>query len=194
MVAFALRADGWYLRSDIVWHKPNPMPESVTDRPTRAHEFLFLIAKSQRYFYDATAIREVDGGRPSGNGFARDHRLTYQDENGVSRGADEHWAPGRGRNKRDVWTVPSQPFAGAHFATFPPSLIEPCILAGAPEGGMVLDPFAGAGTTGLVALRRNRSFVGYELNPEYAEMARQRIRDDAPLLNTHSETAQAVTR
>lgn len=189
MVAFALRADGWYLRSDIVWHKPNPMPESVTDRPTKAHEYLFLLAKSSRYFYDVDAIREDDSGRPSGNGFVREHRLTYMDDDGTARGNAEQRQPGGGRNKRDVWTVPSQPFAGAHFATFPPKLIEPCILAGAPEGGVVLDPFAGAGTTGLVALRHNRSFVGLELNPEYAELARDRIRDDAPLLNTPSEVA-----
>ena len=189
LVAFALRADGWFLRSDIIWHKPNPMPESVTDRPTKAHEYLFLLSKQSRYFYDADAIREDDSGWSSGNGFVREHRLTYLDDNGTARGNAEQWQPGGGRNKRDVWTVPSQPFAGAHFATFPPKLIEPCILAGAPEGGVVLDPFAGAGTTGLVALRHNRSFVGLELNPEYAELARDRIRDDAPLLNTPSEVA-----
>lgn len=189
MVAFALRADGWYLRSDIVWHKPNPMPESVTDRPTKAHEYLFLLSKQARYFYDHEAIREDDSGRPSGNGFVREHRLTYLDDDGTARGNTDQWEPGCGRNKRDVWSVTSQPFSGAHFATFPPKLIEPCILAGAPEGGVVLDPFAGAGTTGLVALRHNRSFVGCELNPEYAELARDRIRDDAPLLNTPSEVA-----
>ncbi len=189
MVAFALRADGWFLRSDIIWHKPNPMPESVTDRPTKAHEYLFLLSKQARYFYDHEAIREDDSGRPSGNGFVREHRLTYLDDDGTARGNTDQWEPGCGRNKRDVWSVTSQPFSGAHFATFPPKLIEPCILAGAPEGGVVLDPFAGAGTTGLVALRHNRSFVGCELNPEYAELARDRIRDDAPLLNTPSEVA-----
>lgn len=189
MVAFALRADGWYLRSDVIWAKPNPMPESVTDRPTRAHEFIFLLTKNPRYFYDAKAIREQDSGRPSGNGFVRDHRLSFQNEDGTARGDEDQWEPGGGRNKRDVWTVPSSPFAGAHFATFPPKLIEPCVLAGCPEGGMVLDPFAGSGTTGMVALRHNRSFVGIELNPEYAQLARHRIRDDAPLLNHGIEVA-----
>jgi len=186
MVAFALRADGWYLRSDIVWHKPNPMPESVTDRPTRAHEFLFLLSKSSRYFYDAEAIREDGAGRLDlGRMKQPDARLG---EGGVWA-KDGTLRDEAGRNKRDVWTVATQPFSGAHFATFSPKLIEPCILAGAPEGGVVLDPFAGAGTTGLVALRHNRSFVGCELNPEYAELARDRIRDDAPLLNTPSEVA-----
>ena len=181
----SVETTGWYLRSDIIWHKPNPMPESVTDRPTRAHEFLFLLSKSPRYFYGAEAIREDDSGKPAGNGYDRAARLS----GGLADGNVERWEPGGGRNKRDVWTVTTQPFAGAHFATFPPKLIEPCILAGAPEGGVVLDPFAGAGTTGLVALRHNRSFVGCELNPEYAELARDRIRDDAPLLNTPSEVA-----
>jgi DNA modification methylase len=175
MVAFALRADGWYLRSEIIWAKPNPMPESVTDRPTKAHEQVFLLSKGPRYFYDADAVREVDGGRPSGNGFVRDHRLTYQNADGTGRGNEEQWEPGRGRNKRSVWTVATQPYPGAHFATFPPKLIEPCILAGCPEGGAVLDPFAGAGTTGMVALQHGRSFVGCELNPVYAQMARDRI-------------------
>ena len=189
LVAFALRADGWYLRSDIVWAKVNPMPESVTDRPTRAHEYIFLFSKSPRYFYDADAIREPDGGKPSGNGFVRDYRLTYQNADGTGRGRDEQWEPGGGRNKRSVWTVATQPFPAAHFATFPPALIEPCVLAGSAEGDTVLDPFAGSGTTGVVALRHNRDFVGIEINPEYAEMARERIRNDAPLLNIGAEAA-----
>jgi DNA modification methylase len=188
MVAFALRADGWYLRSDIIWAKPNPMPESVTDRPTKGHEYLFLLSKQATYFYDADAIRErhvkpapVDGPESG----------TYADGSG-RMDSGKHVGGGlltrqSARNKRSVWTVATQPYAGAHFATFPPKLIEPCILAGCPEGGTVLDPFAGAGTTGLVSLRRGRSFVGIELNPAYAEMARERIRDDAPLLNTASE-------
>ena len=188
-VAFALQADGWYLRSDIIWAKPNPMPESVTDRPTKAHEYLFLLTKSARYFYDADAVREGDGGKPSGNGFVRDHRLTYQNGDGTGRGNEDEWTPGGGRNKRTVWTVATQPFKGAHFAVFPPKLIEPCVLAGAPEGGTVLDPFSGSGTTGLVALRHNRSYIGLELNPEYAAMSLDRIRDDAPLLNTGLEAA-----
>lgn len=173
-VAFALQADGWYLRSDIIWHKPNPMPESITDRPTSAHEHIFLLAKSARYFYDADAVREIDSGRPSGNGFKRDHRVSYD-----GRGQDEQWEPGGGRNLRNVWSISSQPFKGAHFATFPPKLIEPCIKAGCPEGGTVLDPFGGAGTTGLVASRLNRNAILIELNPEYAALARERILDDA---------------
>jgi DNA modification methylase len=189
MVAFALRADGWYLRSDIIWAKPNPMPESVTDRPTKAHEYLFLLSKSARYFYDADAVREDDGGRASGNGFVRDHRLTYQNADGGGRGNDDQWEPGGGRNRRSVWTVATQPFPGAHFAVFPPKLIEPCVLAGSAPGDTVLDPFCGSGTTGLVALRHGRSFVGVELNPEYVELARRRIVDDAPLLNSVSEAA-----
>lgn len=284
MVAFALRADGWYLRSDIVWSKPNPMPESVTDRPTRSHEYLFLLSKSARYFYDDHAIREADVGsdhprtvlhrpEPSG-GVSPPH-------NGIRKADGRN---GTGRNKRSVWNVPEQlwsqflvwlndqpkgskpdvwrvatrPYADAHFATFPPQLIEPCILAGAPEracgvcaapyerivertpmevragpsrearraasgGGaesrraingtmvappesrtvgfrptcdhddiraaVVLDPFAGAGTTGVVALRNGRSFIGIELNGDYAEMARNRIRDDGPLLNVPAEVS-----
>lgn len=180
IVAFALRADGWYLRSDIVWHKPNPMPESVTDRPTRSHEFIFLLSKRPRYYYDADAIREQDSGRGSGNGFVRDHRLTYQDADG-GRGNTEQWTPGGGRNKRDVWTVASKPYSGAHFATFPPDLIEPCVLAGAPVDGVVLDPFNGAGTTGMVAVRNRRRYIGVELNPDYAQMARDRIETDVRL-------------
>lgn len=176
-VAFALRADGWTLRSEIIWAKPNPMPESVTDRPTSAHEKIFLFAKSARYFYDAEAVREPDGGRPRGNGFVRDCRLSYE-----GRGDPEQWEPGRGRNLRNVWTVATQPFGEAHFATFPPALIEPCIKAGCPVGGTVLDPFGGAGTTGLVADRLGRHAILLELNPAYAEIARRRIERDAPLL------------
>ena len=196
MVAFALRADGWFLRSDIIWHKPNPMPESVTDRPTKAHEYLFLLSKSPRYFYDADAIREESDQDDHNQRYAREYDAHTENvgigssQPGNTGNIGIHSRPGKGgRNKRDVWTVSSQPFAGAHFATFPPKLIEPCVLAGAAEGDTVLDPFAGAGTTGLVALRHNRSFVGCELNPEYAELARDRIRDDAPLLNTPSELA-----
>ena len=177
-VAFALQADGWYLRSSIIWHKPNPMPESVTDRPTSAHENLFLLAKSATYFYDADAVREADSGRASGNGFKRDHRLSYD-----GRGNDEQWEPGGGRNLRNVWTVATQPFSGAHFATFPPALIEPCIKAGSRAGDTVLDPFGGAGTTGLVADRLGRDAVLVELNPEYAAMAQRRIQSDAGMFS-----------
>ncbi len=128
-VAFALQADGWWLRSDIVWAKPNAMPESVTDRPTRAHEFVFLLTKSRRYFYDAEAVREPDQGGRSGNGYKRPERLTYADNEGP-RGQDFQWVGGAGRNRRSVWTMPTQPFKDAHFATFPEALVEPCLLAG----------------------------------------------------------------
>jgi DNA modification methylase len=183
-VAFALQADGWWLRSDIIWAKPNCMPSSVEDRPTTAHEYLFLLAKGRRYYYDAAAIREPDvgadhartvlAGQPSlepSNGVRSPHRGIRTPE-----GRD-----GLGRNRRSVWTICTEPFPGAHFATFPTKLVEPCILAGAPVGGVVLDPFAGAGTTGLVAHRLGRSFIGIELNAEYAAMARRRIVDDCPL-------------
>ncbi len=182
MVAFALRADGWYLRSDIIWAKPNPMPESVTDRPTKAHEYLFLLTKGLRYYYDAEAIRErAECDRMRGPAHHPDPISTNGNSGLAHRPLTGH------RNKRSVWTVTTQPFSGAHFATFPPKLIEPCILAGSAEGDTVLDPFAGAATTGVVACRHNRSFVGLELNPEYVELGRNRIRDDAPLLNVPAE-------
>lgn len=243
-VAFALQADGWWLRSDIVWAKPNVMPESVSDRPTRAHEFVFLLAKSRRYFYDAEAVREPDSGKPSGNGFKRPERLTYD-----GRGQDQQWVGGSGRNRRSVWKIPTQCFKGAHFATFPEALVEPCLLAGsspaacsvcgapwrrivesrrlldgereikggwtsadhldsgrgmeptgyrhsrvkawrktvgwqagcdhdAPGGRCcVLDPFAGVGTTGVVAARHDRDFLGVELSKRYAGLALERVRD-----------------
>lgn len=182
MLAFALRADGWWLRQDIIWAKPNPMPESVTDRCTKAHEYLFLLSKSERYYYDAKAIAE-----PA----LRAGEIPY---GSVKVGLTPYLTPGKqnldraavipvaeNRNKRSVWTVPTQPYAEAHFATFPPALIEPCIKAGSPIGGTVLDPFSGAGTTGLVADRLGRNAIGVELNPEYAEMARRRITEDAGL-------------
>jgi DNA modification methylase len=268
MVAFALRADGWYLRSEVIWAKPNPMPESVTDRPTRAHEQVFLLSKSARYFYDSDAVRE-----PSAEStLARaDCRPTDSPKHLEAEG--NHWNGSgptsrygaTGANKRSVWNIATAPFPGAHFAVFPPKLVEPMVLAGsadracgvcgspwvrqveatAPDGrtarvvggkayddegvplmgdnmidhgvrgawnsggvtlerrtvgwepscdhqddtgaSTVLDPFCGAGTTGVVALRRDRSFIGLELNPAYAELARQRIRDDAPLFNNESE-------
>ena len=184
MAAFALRADGWYLRSDIIWNKPSCMPESVTDRPTRAHEYIFLLTKSARYYYDAEAIAErkalatVSDYRSNGNGQRRDRGYVGAASNGGTNlgGADGS------RNKRTVWTVNTQPFKEAHFAAFPPELIKPCILAGSKEGDSILDPFCGAGTTGLVSLRHSRNFIGIELNPEYVEMARRRIYNDAPLL------------
>jgi DNA modification methylase len=177
MVAFALRADGWYLRSDIIWHKPNCMPESVTDRPTKAHEYIFLLSKSKRYFYDNEAIKEESiSGHPSGNGFKRPARVSYQNPDGTARGNDEQWqGVGGKRNKRSVWQVNTVPYREAHFATFPEKLIEPCILAGCPEGGICLDPFFGAGTTGLVAKKLGRHFIGIELNEAYIGMAQKRI-------------------
>lgn len=158
-VAFALQADGWCLRQDIIWHKPSPMPESATDRCTKAHEYLFMLAKSGAYYFNRAAIAEPAAAK-KGNA---------SNEIGT-------------RNKRSVWTVSSQPFAEAHFATFPPDLIEPCILAGCRPGGIVLDPFFGAGTTGLVANRLGRSCIGIELNPDYVEIARRRIAADGGML------------
>tara|TARA_Y100000310_G_C20637400_1_gene791938 strand:+ start:563 stop:1543 length:981 start_codon:yes stop_codon:yes gene_type:complete len=179
-VAFALQADGWYLRSDIIWHKPNPMPESVTDRPTRSHEYLFLLSKSQHYHYDHEAIKEpsAEPGRirradPVGG-------ASHVERGQHSRGGEVNGVTAN-RNRRSVWTIPTRPFKGAHFAVFPLELVSPCIQAGSREGGTVLDPFTGSGSTGVVAGRLFRDFVGIELNPEYAEMARRRIRDDMPL-------------
>ena len=184
-VAFALQADGWWLRSDIIWNKPNPMPESVTDRPTKAHEYIFLLTKSARYYYDAEAIAEVsvyDGAQRS------QPRGDFSGKGAAKPGLEPFRSVGPTRNKRTVWTVTTKPYAEAHFATFPTKLIEPCVLAGCPEGGTVLDPFAGSGTTGMVALRAGRRFIGIELNPEYCEMARHRILDDAPLLNREASS------
>lgn len=173
-VAFALQADGWYLRSDIIWHKPNPMPESVTDRPTKAHEYLFLMSKSERYYYDHDAVKEpavkgnagsrFDTGKTGVNGAGR-----------VQKGNREDHCT---RNRRSVWTVATQPYKGAHFATFPPKLIEPCILAGSRDGDTVLDPFAGAGTTLLVAKRLNRKAIGIELNPDYVALIHTQVSEE----------------
>jgi DNA modification methylase len=181
-VAFALQADGWCLRQDIIWSKPNPMPESVRDRCTKAHEYLFLLSKSERYHFDADAIAEP-ANNPEGPGTLESHK--YGDA--YAAGASEHRTaanlakigPRETRNKRSVWTVGSEPFKGAHFATFPPTLIEPCILAGCPIGGTVLDPFGGAGTTGMVADRLQRSAILIELNPAYAALAERRLHGDA---------------
>jgi site-specific DNA-methyltransferase (adenine-specific) len=177
-VAFALQADGWYLRQDIIWHKPNPMPESVTDRCTKAHEYIFLLSKNERYFFDSEAIQEkaTRAGKPRVFG-ARDQVGTMR--NDIGRVFEDDGT----RNKRSVWSVNVQPFRGAHFATFPPDLIMPCILAGCPEGGTVLDPFGGAGTTGLVANWHNRNAILCEINPSYAELAKKRIKDDDPIFS-----------
>lgn len=172
MLAFALRDDGWYLRQDIIWHKPNPMPESVKDRCTKSHEYIFLLSKNRTYYYDADAIKEPT--------------LTF-DENVRDRDSTKlNNTPGRTRmgglvtnqyemrNKRDVWSVTTKPLSEAHFATFPDDLIEPCILAGCPHGGIVLDCFFGSGTTGKVAYSNGRNFLGIELNKEYIEIAERR--------------------
>lgn len=198
-LAFALQADGWWLRSDIIWSKPNPMPESITDRPTKAHEYLFLMAKSQRYYYDQEAIREPVTGNAHSRGHGLNPKAKTPDGWDTSRGDGAHGSihragrekgkPGyrhrprskqnesfsaaisgpllASRNKRSVWTVATQPYSGAHFATFPPKLIEPCILAGCPTGGTVIDPFAGSGTTGVVCGQHGRQFVGIDLSGEY---------------------------
>lgn len=186
-VALALQADGWYLRSDIIWHKPNALPESVKDRPTKAHEYIFLLSKSPKYYYDYEAIKEPavsEGHRVSRdpNSHANtSHQGTAKKQDLVGNrrytGFNARWKnrPTQGRNKRSVWTVPTQPFPEAHFATFPPKLIEPCILAGCPVGGVVLDPFVGSGTTLLVATENHRKSIGIELNPEYIEIAKRRL-------------------
>lgn len=252
-VAFALQADGWYLRQDVIWTKPNPMPESVRDRCTKSHEYIFLLTKAPKYYFDHEAIKEpAVSDHPSGNGFKRSARKSYQNPDGTPRGNDEQWkGVGGKRNRRSVWTVTTKPFKGAHFAVFPPDLIEPMILAGtshaghcpacgkrwvrdvrrvkaegaaaevsdvrkplhtdtysrhkfkipggqtlvsgfnetlgwrpsckcdvAPVPDVVLDPFGGAGTTGLVAQRLGRQAILCELNPDYIEMARKRIEED----------------
>jgi len=178
MVAFALRADGWYLRSAIVWHKPNPMPESVRDRPTSAYEHVFLLSKRASYYYDAAAIGEPAERGDAGSRFDQGKTAQHQ----LERQASGTRVDDGRRNARSVWSIATQPYSGAHFATMPPALAERCIKAGSKPGDMVLDPFGGAGTTGLVADRLGRSATLIELNPEYARLARERITADAPLL------------
>ena len=189
-VAFALQADGWYLRQDIIWHKPNVMPESVTDRCTKSHEYLFLLAKSERYHYDADAIREPlaeSSVERVKYGWKSDRPSVKSGPGGIDvEEMGERFANPNGRNKRSVWTVVPAQFAGAHFAVMPEALVEPCILAGCPVGGTVLDPFTGSGTVGVVAMRAHRQFVGCELNPAYAEMARERIESHIGLFNTNA--------
>jgi DNA modification methylase len=179
--AFAMQARGWYLRSDIIWHKPNPMPESVTDRPTKAHEYIFLMTKSPRYYYDHQAVKEPFAESSIGR-LAQD--ITQQvgsaranggkKENGNLKAVGDINA---GRNKRSVWSVNVKGYKEAHFATYPTELIEPCILAGSKEGDTVLDPFSGSGTTGEVALKHGRHYIGLELNPDYAAISEKRITD-----------------
>ena len=202
-VAFALQADGWYLRQDIIWHKPNPMPESVTDRCTKAHEYIFLLTKSARYYYDNEAVKEpqiCSDPRLIKSGIVRSREYGYSTKenelrtgnrkyddvpinyagNGTNvkghKGNSMNTLDGK-RNKRSVWTVTTKPYRDAHFATFPPKLIEPCILAGSAADTLVLDPFSGAGTTGVVAVQHGRRYIGIELNPDYLEMSRKRIQE-----------------
>lgn len=185
MLAFALRTDGWYLRSDIIWHKPNVMPESVKDRPTKCYEHVFMLAKSRRYYYDADAVlvpAHYDGRKETLNkGSSKYERTVVPGNNPQSQHVagkpHERWRFKDGkavRNRRDIWKVSTRPFSGAHFATFPPELIEPCILAGSRPGGIVLDPFIGSGTTAEVANKHGRDCIGIEINPAYAEFIRKR--------------------
>lgn len=213
MLAFALRADGWYLRQDIIWHKPNPMPESVTDRCTKAHEYIFLFSKSACYYFDAEAIKEPATGW-KGSKFEDGKNLINHPNVGKNRQRKPAgWDTGKGghgafhrlgraeaieyteiapeasttRNKRSVWTVPPQPFKEAHFATFPEDLIVPCILAGCPAGGLVLDPFNGSGTTRIVANKLGRNAIGFELNPEYIEIENRRRVQELGVFETINE-------
>ena len=211
-VALALQADGWYLRQDIIWHKPNPMPESVTDRCTKAHEYIFLLTKKPRYYYDADVIKEpCESANPDSNSYRangksdsrKKHAIYCKECNGSGDGIDGEsgteceacggtglanigkaktavknegfWIPSEsGRNKRSVWTVSTKPYREAHFATFPPDLIDPCILAGCPKGGVVLDPFMGSGTVAEVAIKNGRNYVGTELSQDYMQFNHER--------------------
>ncbi|HBY72978.1 MAG TPA: site-specific DNA-methyltransferase [Lachnospiraceae bacterium] len=199
LLAFSLRADGWYLRQDIIWHKPNPMPESVTDRCTKSHEYIFLLSKSPKYYYDAEAIAEdvtesttkrlyqnvqeqrgsVLPGKTNGNMKAKaprfgEKKYTEDPETFFRTKSGNAYEYRPKRNKRDVWTVTTKPYKGAHFATFPQDLIEPCILAGCPKDGIVIDPFFGSGTTGAAAQKYNRNYIGIEINPKYCNLAETR--------------------
>lgn len=215
LVAFALRSSGWYLRQDIIWHKPNPMPESVTDRCTKSHEYIFLLSKSGKYYYDQDAIKQPvtdstvqrllqdienqEGstrvpGKTNGkmkavraHGIVRDRSLNYDSKEKLLRPNSERGfldherevpLPDGFANKRSVWTVTTRPYSEAHFATFPERLIIDCIKAGCPEGGLCLDPFMGAGTTALVARKLNRNYIGFELNPDYVDIANKRLKTE----------------
>jgi site-specific DNA-methyltransferase (adenine-specific) len=186
-VAFALQERGWYLRQDIIWAKPNPMPESVTDRCTKSHEYIFLLTKQPKYFFNHEAIKEeaVSAGKPRQFGANNQVGTLRQD---IGRIYEDSGS----RNKRDVWTINTSRFKGAHFATYPPQLVEPCVLAGSREGDWVLDPFNGSGTTGVVALGHNRNYVGLELNPDYADLAVTRISESVGMLGEVSIILNAV--
>lgn len=185
-VAFALQEDGWWLRQDIIWHKPNPMPESVTDRCTKAHEYLFMLTKSSRYFFDSEAINEPSSNPNSGKSWDERRKNGEPNRHGLT-GAASHKAGGFAtkdtRNRRSVWSIPTKPFRGAHFAVMPEALCEPPILATSQENDLVFDPFTGSGTVATVALRHKRNYIGIELNPEYVQIAINRITNDQPMLN-----------
>lgn len=193
-VAFALQADGWWLRQDIIWHKPNPMPESVTDRCTKAHEYVFLLTKSARYYYDAEAVKEESVGlwnsaksTLAANG-VKNVALNQSGQRRTAGANTFHLDEDRiGRNKRSVWSIATQPYSGAHFAVMPEALVEPCLLAGSRPGDLVLDPFTGSGTVGAVAIGHGRSFIGCELNPAYIDLARQRIGSVAPMFSAEAQ-------
>ena len=173
MLAFALRADGWYLRQDIIWNKPNPMPESVRDRCTKSHEYIFLLSKSKKYYYDNEAIKEPAkdwGTRDRTNGKYHNTGTGLQPHSGLTKSYPT-------KNKRSVWSVTNKPYKGAHFAVFPPELIEPCIKAGSEKGDIILDPFMGSGTTGMVAKQLGRDYIGCELNEEYGKLIQKRVTD-----------------
>lgn len=193
-VALALQADSWYLRCDIIWSKPNPMPESVTDRPTKAHEYIFLLSKSERYYYDAEAIAEstIRPGDIQTFGGNKSKQSTIPPGDPRYRNGSEQWGRsfecGSTRNKRSVWTVATRPYSEAHFATFPPDLIKPCILAGAAAGAVVLDPFSGSGTTLMTAKELGRHAVGIELNAEYCALHPKRLRQEVLPLTTGGES------
>lgn len=185
MLAFALRADGWYLRQDIIWHKPNPMPESVKDRCTKAHEYIFLLSKSDRYFFNSEAMKEpaIHAGKVAHNGGASEGMCKGYDGHRTRAGLQTPKPVGDTRNRRSVWTVNTKPYKGAHFATFPPALIEPCILAGSRADDIVLDPFMGSGTTAQVALQHGRQYLGCELNEDYKNLQDERINSAKDLFN-----------
>jgi DNA modification methylase len=186
MLAFALRADGWYLRQDIIWHKPNPMPESVRDRCTKAHEYIFLLSKSDRYFFDNEALKEPSV-TPVDMQIAKRNKAPHkgQRDSGMREttgGFDKITRVYETRNRRSVWTVATRPYKGAHFATFPTALVEPCILAGSRPNDIVLDPFMGSGTTAQVAIQHGRKYLGCELNPEYGALQQERIAKAMPAI------------
>ena len=180
MLAFALRKDGWYLRQDIIWHKPNPMPEAVKDRGTKSHEYIFLLSKNKKYYYDNEAIKEPVkqdwGTRDRTKGKYHNSGTGLSPHSGLSKSYDR-------KNKRSVWSVTNKPYKDAHFAVYPPDLIEPCILAGSQEGDIILDPFMGSGTTGMVAKKLGRHYIGCELHESYAELIDKRVPVDKPVHN-----------